>query len=72
MKTNEYKCYQCGNIFQSEQTEEEALKELDEQFGEGFLPEDCEVICDDCYNKISQHNKNRIKEIFQVPTEEKK
>lgn len=48
MKKNEYKCSRCGKIYEKTWSDEEALSESRELFGE--LPEDClEVVCDYCF-----------------------
>lgn len=52
MKANEYRCAVCGNIYEKGLTEEEAVAQFKEEFGENYQPEDCELVCDDCYNKI--------------------
>lgn len=49
MKKNEYKCNNCGEIYEYGWSEEEAIKEMVENWG--YLPKDERiVICDDCYN----------------------
>jgi len=42
----------CGEEFEEGWTDEEAQAEMKENFGENITKEDCEVICDDCYEKI--------------------
>ena len=52
MKDNEYKCGNCGNIYEKGWSDEEALKEAEANFGKPvseWKDEDV-VICDDCYN----------------------
>ena len=44
-----YKCAVCKGEFTSGWTDSEAKKELEQQFP-GFKPEDCEILCDVCYN----------------------
>ena len=51
MKENEYQCAMCKGIFEKGWTEEESVSELKENFGD-ISKEDCDVICDDCYNAI--------------------
>ena len=51
MKDNEYKCGQCGNIYEKGRPDEEAFLEAEKNFG---LPikdwkESAVIICDDCY-----------------------
>ena len=50
-KVNTYQCAMCGGIFETEWTDEEAIEELHEAFGE-VMVDDCEIVCDDCYKKI--------------------
>ena len=51
IKENEYKCAMCKNVYQKGWTEEEAQNELEENFGH-HEPEECDLVCDDCYNEI--------------------
>lgn len=52
-KKETYECEYCHGVFEFEWTEEEALAEMQETFGE--LPEeDQAIVCDDCYNKIME------------------
>ena len=55
MKTNEYKCAMCGNVYKKSWTDEEAKEEAKEIFGKH--PDDWKdeqaVICDDCFKKIN-------------------
>jgi len=48
----EYKCYKCKRVFETEQTEKEKDELLKEEFGEHWIREECETVCDDCYNKM--------------------
>lgn len=47
-----YKCAMCGGVFVKSVPEEEALVELHELFGEGISPEDCDIVCEDCWQGI--------------------
>ena len=51
MKDNEFKCAMCKGIFEKAWSEEESLAELKSYFGE-ISKEDCEVICDDCFQRV--------------------
>lgn len=51
--TREYVCAICRVKFVSEWTDEEAKDELKEKFGETNIQE-CEVVCEDCYNKLME------------------
>ena len=55
MKDNEYKCYVCNGIFEKEWSDEEAIKECEDNFGKEITnvkDDDLAIICDDCYQKI--------------------
>lgn len=51
IKENEYQCANCGEIYEKGWTEEEALKEKEENFRDIPINK-CAVVCDDCYKKI--------------------
>ena len=51
MKKNEFKCAICKGVFGKGLTDGEAEKRLKEEFGEHWITEECEVVCDDCYKK---------------------
>ena len=46
-----YKCSVCGGIFEKELSEEEAEKQLEEEFP-GYTKDECEIVCDDCYKAM--------------------
>ena len=51
--TNEYKCEACCEIFIEGWTKEEAEQEAVKNFGAMVSnPDECGIVCDDCYNKI--------------------
>jgi hypothetical protein len=52
LDNNQFKCAVCGNVYEKGLTEDEALAQLNEEFGGIFTPDDCELVCDDCYNKM--------------------
>lgn len=51
LKPNEYQCAVCHGVFERALSDEEALAELQSNFG-GFPKDECALVCDDCYNKI--------------------
>lgn len=51
MKSNEYKCEECGEIFEKGWTDAEAAVEFAETFP-GFDLADSATVCDDCYKRI--------------------
>ena len=51
MNPNEYKCAECGGVFDKGWTDQEAAAELKANFGSSFTPAGCDVVCDDCYEK---------------------
>jgi hypothetical protein len=52
MESNEFKCAVCKGIFVKELTDGEAEKQLVEEFGENFITEDCDMVCDDCFKRM--------------------
>ncbi len=46
-----YTCAVCAGTFSYGWSEEEALAELKENFGD-IPKEDCDIVCDDCYKKM--------------------
>lgn len=45
-----FKCACCDGVFEKGWSDEEAKAELGETF-EGFEPEDCDLVCDDCFKE---------------------
>jgi hypothetical protein len=56
MELNTYKSAMCGGVFDYEWTDEEAVAEMNQYYGKDFKKEDCEVVCDDCFQKIHPDN----------------
>jgi len=52
MKDNEYKCAVCSGEFEKGWSEEEAVAEMKNNFGEDSTTDDCSIVCDDCYKKM--------------------
>ena len=51
MKDNEYQCCVCDGVFEKGWTDDEAMEESEEVWG-AMPPDELEVVCDDCYNKM--------------------
>lgn len=51
LKPNEYRCASCVGVFEKAWSDEEAKTELATNFP-GFEPDDCDLVCDDCYQKL--------------------
>jgi len=51
MKSSEYQCSLCKEVFKAGWTDKEAVKECDEVWGSP-PDENFDVVCDDCWNKI--------------------
>lgn len=51
MKEDEYQCTVCHEVFKKELTDEEAKEQLKDEFP-GIEPEECDLVCDDCYKKM--------------------
>lgn len=52
MKAKEYTCSICHKVFEGSWTDEEALAEMKENFGD-FELEETAVVCDSCYQAIT-------------------
>ena len=50
-----FTCSMCGCTGEC-QPEEDALAELAEEFGDDINPDDCDVVCDDCWEKVRPKN----------------
>jgi hypothetical protein len=48
MKSNEFRCFICKEVFEKGFTDEEALAELNANHP-GMSPDECDLVCDDCY-----------------------
>lgn len=67
MKSDEFRCKQCGGVFDEERTEEKALAEYWKIFGKlpDELKKDKAELCNDCYAKLmnkAQAMRNIVKE----------
>ena len=51
MNKNEFRCAMCGGVFEKGNSDEEALEELNGNFPNIDI-DDCELVCEDCYNKM--------------------
>lgn len=49
---NTYTCAYCKGVFEKGWDDTDAEAELKEKFGEEYTPENCDVVCDDCYKRI--------------------
>lgn len=49
--SNTFTCAICKQTFEKGLTDEEAESQLNEEFP-GAEPEECALVCDDCYNEI--------------------
>jgi rubredoxin len=57
MNENQYRCDNCGGVFDKGWSDEEAAAERD---AAGFVDVDCAVVCDDCYVAIMRANGHEI------------
>ena len=53
---NEFRCALCNVVFEKGWNDDEAEAELDETFP-GWVKEDCEVVCDDCFTALLAERK---------------
>ena len=65
LASNEYRCEDCGNVYEKGWTDEEASQESQAAFGITTGA----VVCDDCYNKIMYNRATKIK-AAQIPLQE--
>ena len=59
MKKRTFICAMCKGEFDIDWTEEEAEAELKEEFGD-INKEDCEQVCDDCWEKVKPKNNPKV------------
>lgn len=55
MTEHSYICAMCGGKFIADWSQEEAVAELNRDFGKMPL-EECDQVCDACYQKVSPEN----------------
>ena len=48
-----YTCSICKGVFEKGWSDEEALKETEEIFGDVPI-EECDIVCDDCFKEIME------------------
>jgi|HubBroStandDraft_6_1064221.scaffolds.fasta_scaffold00134_64 hypothetical protein len=48
----DYICAMCGGTFEKSRSDEEALAEMKENFGDVPATEPLDIVCDDCFQKI--------------------
>ena len=52
----DYECAQCGGIFKRNRSNEDCIKEVEENLTSGAMPEDPRgeyaIVCDDCYKLL--------------------
>jgi len=46
-----YQCTICKGVFIKTLSEDQEIAQLEDEFGEGWMPDDCDVVCDDCFQK---------------------
>ena len=52
---DEYTCSMCKGVFGKGQSDVDAMAETRENFGESFKQEECDIVCDDCYEQMFPH-----------------
>ena len=57
----EYTCAMCKGVFKKGQSDEEAMAETRENFGD-TKQEDCDIVCDGCYEQIFPQFPEAIKQ----------
>jgi len=51
---DEYQCAICKGIFSRTKSVADATVEMKENFGDDFESEDCDEVCDDCYQEFME------------------
>jgi len=59
MPDNTFKCCVCGGTFEKAWSDEEAIAEMKQEFDKPV--EECDVVCDDCYEKLMQGKQEKMK-----------
>lgn len=52
LKPNEFRCFECGGVFDKGWTDEEAIEEEKRNFGANADPDGAELLCEECYLKF--------------------
>ena len=50
--THTFTCSICGETYESDRPEDETIAEMKANFGDDITKDECQVVCDDCYDKI--------------------
>lgn len=59
IRENEYRCWRCHGVFVFARSDEEAVKESEDEFGFAVSEETHEVLCDPCYQAFMTWFNNR-------------
>ena len=57
LNSDEFQCSNCKEIFKKGRPDEEAIEEMNKNFGDKDL-KDCDYLCNDCYNLFIQQCSN--------------
>jgi hypothetical protein len=60
IKKDEYQCSVCDGIFKKGWTEEEAIQELKDEYGNIPDNEPLSIVCDDCYKDYMKERKIKV------------
>jgi DNA-directed RNA polymerase subunit RPC12/RpoP len=52
MNEDEYRCARCKKVFKKALSDTEAENQLGKEFGDEFITEDCDLVCDDCFKEM--------------------
>ncbi len=55
--SDKFTCAECGDVYKTEGTEEESMKEFENTFGP-YMGDELVSLCDDCYAKFMDWYKN--------------
>lgn len=59
-----FQCVMCGETFQKGWSDEEAMKEYEQNYG-AHIGEEMDVVCDECHDAIMVWRKNMDKDKLQ-------
>jgi hypothetical protein len=48
-----FTCVVCKGEFEQDWSDEEAIQEMKDNFGQDMITDQCELVCDDCYQKMN-------------------
>jgi len=71
LTSNSYKCAICGGVFNKGWSDEEAMSEMKELWGD-CPEEELAVMCDDCFNGITPGTRSHTEVLAEIEAERRK